>query len=440
MKTLCLLIFSLGVVMPRLAAADIHILIDQPEDQRFPIAVANIIKGPGYDGGSAILRKIPEVIRNDLQLSGYFYVIKPSIYSDRSQAVTSGAMPWGQWDEIGARAVVKGIATTEGGRTIIELRLFEVSGRRMQMGKQYTFDRADWRRIAHRFSDEVMLSATGTRGPFSTQIAYTLLGKRSKRSPRKQIDVMDMDGFNVRRLTKDRSLNLGPAWSPDGNQVAYVSYVGGFPDIYVSDLATGRRRRLTSNRSTNITPTYSPDGGTIAYSSGVGRDMEIYLMNNIGSDARPFSPAFGIDLAPSFSPDGSALIFASERGGRLHLYKKSVHGNEAATRLTFSGYQNDSPDWSPDSTKVAFTRFEGGKYDIYTINTDGSGLSRLTSFGSNEHPRWSPDSRFITYSATLARKSQIYMMRWDGANKTILTKGKDAALPDWGPWPAEYWN
>jgi TolB protein len=433
-----------ATLIPQGAHAAIDILIDQAEDVRFPIAIADIANGAGYDGGNRMLKDISKVIRADLYRSGYFFVIKPSVYRDRSDAMDASNIPWARWSDIGARGVVKGVATTRGGRTAVELRLFETSSHALQMGKRYTFDRHDWRTIAHRFADEILLATTGIRGANNTRIAYTVKTSRNKRKAWKQIYVMDADGFNPRRVTKDSSYNLGPAWAPDGRHVAFASYVGGFPDIYVADLETGQRRRLTANRSTNITPDFSPDGSLIAYSSGQGRDMEIFIMTNIGTDDHAFAPAFGIDIAPTFSPDGSELLFASERGGRLNLYRLPMGGG-TARRITFGGAQNDSPDWSPDGTRIVFTRYGGGKYDIFTCRPDGSAVRRLTFVGSNEHPRWSPDSRFIVFSKSLGRKTQIYTMRFDGAHKTLLTaearsRKKGASLPDWGPWPADYWE
>ncbi len=442
MKKAILFVAMLVALCPFAAHAAIEILIDQPEDVRFPIAVTNLYKGDGYNGSGGMLKDIADVIRNDLKLSGYFFVISPSIYKDRTPALDPGAIPWPAWEAIGAQGLVKGVASTEGGRTIVQLNLFDTATHALQMGKQYTFDRNDWRIIAHRFSDEILLATTGIRGPFATKIAYTTSTKKANRKRgEKQIFVMDADGHDPHRVTTDRnSLNLGACWGPDGRHLVFTSYVDGFPDIYTLDLQTGQRRRLTSNMSTNITPAFSPDGSTVAYASGQGRDMEIYVMNNIGTDERPFAPAFGIDIAPSFSPDGSEVVFASERGGRLNLYRKALYGEGPAIRITFSGSHNDSPDWSPDGTKIVFTRFQGGKYDAFVIYPDGSGLRQVTDIGSNEHARWAPDSRFITFSSTMAKRSQIYMMRFDGAHKAPLTKGKDATLPDWGPWPEDYFD
>lgn len=433
-----LLLLALTLCAPPARAA-ISILIDQAEDNRFPIAIANLASG----GGSDLAKKIPEVMRNDLHFSGYFLVIAPRTYADKTDAVTASDIPFEKWTAVGAKALVKGtIQTAPDGRVVAQLRFFDIATKEMQLGKQYTFRPDDWRMIAHRFADEIMKATTGIRGPFGTRVAYTLTTGSGKKSSWKQIYVMDVDGANGAKVTKDRSYNLAPNWSPDGKRVVFTSYVDGFPNIFHIDLTDGKRTQLTQTETTNITPRYSQSGSSVAFSSGAGQDMEIYLMNADGSNQRPFSPAFGADLSPAFSPDNREMVWASERGGKLNLYRKSIEGTSAAQRITFSGSMNDSPDWSPDGTKITFASFSGGVYQVCVVNPDGSNVRRLTSDGSNEHPRWSPDSRYIAYQSTPhgERKSTVYVMRFDGVNKTPITKGIDATLPAWGPWPAEYFS
>jgi TolB protein len=424
---LCILVLAASSV----AHAVTVIQLDQPVDQKFPIAVTNLVKGEGYSDFDSMSKKLPEIVRNDLELSSYFKIVPPSLYPDKNNPdMTSDKIDFAKWRAIGANALIKGIVYKDGGRVTVQLKLFDAQTGEMQLGKEYTADKKDVRTIAHRFADDVMLAVTGTRGVFNTKIAYTsLVGKKKGKS----IYVMDMDGFNNQRVTKDSSMNLGPAWSPDGKKLAYASYVNGFPDIYTVDLGSGHVRQLTNNRSTNITPAWSPDGDIIMYSSAKNRDPDLFIVNpNTGAE-RAFSSAFGIDLGPRFSPDGDAVVFASERGGNLNIYKQSLKGG-LPQKLSFHGYQNDSPDWSPDSTKITFHGRSGGAYDVFTMNADGTNVQRLTvGAGNNEHPRWSPDSRYIVFSSTRDGHPAVYIMRFDGANPVRISKG-NGELPSWGPW------
>lgn len=427
-KSIYILTFIAALIFAGNASARIFIPVDQPADKKFPIAVADIVKLDGGSGSAA--KKIAETIRNDLELSGYFTVIPKSAYIDRSKDVTADTIDFKKWTMIDARALVKGSIGEEEGRIVVQLKLFDPYDREMLVGKQYTFEDKYVRKIAHRFADEVMLSLTGLRGVFGTRIAYTkTTGKRSK-----AIFIMDMDGENETRITKDKSISLGANWSPDGTKLAYASYLKGFPDIFTIDLKTGHTRQLTSNRSTNIAPSWSPTGGLIAFSSSAGGNMEVYTMNTEGGDKKKITSGTGIDISPTFSPEGNEFAFASERGANVHIYKQSINGGNA-TRITFVGSHNDSPDWSPDGQKIAFSGRGGGTFDIYTVNADGSNVQRLTiASGTNEDPSWSPDSRFITFSSTREGQPRIFMMRYDGANQVRLNKKGDGMIPSWGPW------
>jgi TolB protein len=409
------------------ASARIYIPIDQPPDQKFPIAISDLAK---IGGGGSAGKKIPDIIRNDLELSGYFRIIPKRAYLERSRKFAIDEIDFKKWTMVGAKALVKGVIKKEEGRFVVQMKLFDPVDREMLVGKQYTFEVKDIRKIAHRFADEIMLSLTGIRGVFGTRIAYIKAIKKR----RKSVYIMDMDGANDKRITKDKSISLGPTWSPDGTKISYASYVRGFPDIYTLDLASGHMRQLTNNRATNITPAWSPVGSWIAYASSLPGNMEIYAISPSGSNNRRLTNSFGIDIAPSFSPDGNEFVYTSERGGHVHIYKQSLLTGKHQ-RLTFVGSHNDSPDWSPDGQKVTFCGRHGGVFDIFTVNIDGSNVERLTiGVGDNEHPRWSPDGRFIVYSSTRFGKPKIIMMRYDGANQVQLGKKGYGMMPDWGPW------
>ncbi|PIR20368.1 MAG: Tol-Pal system beta propeller repeat protein TolB [Deltaproteobacteria bacterium CG11_big_fil_rev_8_21_14_0_20_47_16] len=413
-----------------LVGGRIFIQLDQPVDQKFPIAIPDLVKAEGFSDHDKLSKKLPEIIRNDLDLSSYFKIVSKRLYPHKNENMTTETIDFAKWREIGANALIKGIVYKDGGRVTVQLKLFNAQNGEMQLGKEYTADRKDIRTIAHRFSDDVLFAVTGLRGVFNTKLAYT---SQVKRKGGKSIYVMDMDGFNNQRVTKDSSMNIGASWSPDGKQLAYSSYVNGFPDIYTVNLSNGHVRQLTDNRSTNITPAWSPDGDIIMYSSAKNRDSDLFIINPRTGAERVFSAAFGIDLGARFSPDGSEVVYASERGGHLNIFKQSLHGG-MPKKLTFHGYQNDSPDWSPDSTKIVFHGRSGGTYDIFTMNSDGTNVQRLTvGNGSNEHPRWSPDSRYIVFSSTRDGTSAIYIMRFDGANPVRISKG-NGELPSWGPW------
>lgn len=405
------------------AEARIYIPVDQPSDRKFPIAITDL-KGSGNG------RDISNIIRNDLTLSGYFEVIPEALFKEasRDEGITAENVRFSFWTAIGAQAIVKGDTESRGGSIIVTLRLFDPFTREMLVGKQYKADNKGLRKVAHRFSDEIMEALTGIRGVFNTKIAYTAeSGKR-----RKDIFVMDMDGNGPFAVTKNKSINISPAWSPDGSQIAFTSYMKGNPDIYVVKVGGGSPRMLTKGKGSNLTPAWSPNGGTIAFASSISGPANLYTMSPSGGGMNRITENPSIDISPSWSPGGNEMVFSSERAGGLHVFRTGAGGGGAA-RLTFVGYQNDMPAWSPMGDKILFAGRDMGAFDIFIMNPDGSNIQRLTiGAGNNEHPSFSPDGRFVAFSSTRAGGPAIYIMRADGTNQMRVSEG-NGQLPEWGP-------
>lgn len=406
------------------ALARIYIPIDQPSDQKFPIAITNL------SGGGDVSKDVPGIIRHDLDLSGYFNVIPTGAFQSQAEreGVTADSIRFSYWTSIGAQALVKGSVDSEGGKYVITLRLFDPLIPEMLVGKQYTFTKKELREVAHRFSDEVMEALTGIRGVFNTKIVYTAVTKKGG----KDIFVMDMDGENNKRLTDLKSITLSPSWSPDGSRIVFTSYTRGSPDLYTMSSDGKGLKQIVGGPGSKLTPAWSPDGSRIAFSSSASGEADIYTVTANGGHTSRLTSSRGIDISPTWSPDGGAMIFASDRAGGLHLYRTSASGG-GDMRLTFVGYQNDMPGWSPMGDKVTFAGRDMGAFDIFIMNPDGSNIQRLTiGSGNNEHPSWSPDGRFIAFSSSRGGETAIYLMRADGSNQTKISKG-NGLLPEWGP-------
>lgn len=418
--------FAIAIVLlliPAVAQARIYIPIDLPADQKFPIAI------PELEGGG-LGEEITKIIRNDMTLSGYFRVIPDAAYKAilGKEGLTLETIRFDYWTAIEALALVKGEVKSSGGGKVVTLRLFDTSGREMLVGKQYKTDKKHIREVAHRFSDEIMEALTAIRGVFNTKIAYTVQSGKGN----KDIFIMDMDGYNPTAVTKNKSINIGANWAPDGTKIVFSSYMKGNPDLYVVTVGKKDYKRITGGVGSNITPKYSPDGSQIAYASSVSGISNLYLISPSGGQPRRLTSTTVIDVAPTWSPDGGVVVFSSERAGGLNLYKSAATGG-GVSRLTFVGYQNDMPDYSPMGDKIVFAGFDGGKFDIFIMGSDGSNIQRLTiGTGSNEHPSFSPDGRFIAFSSTRGGAPAIFLMRADGSNQTKVSEG-NGLLPDWGP-------
>ena len=188
-----------------------------------------------------------------------------------------------------------------------------------------------------------------------------------------EIFTMKPDGSGLFQVTVNTTFERDPAWSADGNWLAYT----GAGEIYIrrDRIAFEETRRLTTNTASDYKPTFSPDGRKIAFVSYRDGNGEIYVMDTTDSDhdgngdhlTRLTNDAAG-DVQPAWSPDGSTIAFTSNRGGAdYEVYVMNADGT-GQKRLTKNAAFDGSPAWSPDGTKIAFMSTRGGgDLEIYVM-------------------------------------------------------------------------
>ncbi|TWJ19501.1 Tol-Pal system beta propeller repeat protein TolB [Geobacter argillaceus] len=371
----------------------------------------------------AIAREVTELFQFDLTLAGSFTVTTPIVTENRG--IRPGEFSFAPWQNAGATLLIKSGYTVNGSTLILEFRLYDVIRERELLAKRYSGNIKELRRMAHTFSDDLLLIVTGERGPFTGKVAFV-----SKASGNKELYLMDYDGFNLQRLTNNGSINLNPDFSPNGRELIYTSYKKGNPDLYRRELFTGAEARTSSSRGINVTGSWSPDGKRIALALSKDGNSEIYLINRDGKQPTRLTNNPAIDVSPAWSPDGRQIAFVSDRLGKPQVFVMNADGS-SVRRLTTEGAYNVSPRWSPKGDRIVYCR-QQGDFQIHSINTDGSGDVQLTSQGSNEHPRWSPDGRFIVFSSTRDGRESIYVMRADGSGQTRVSRGKaNDSHPTW---------
>ena len=234
------------------------------------------------------------------------------------------------------------------------------------------------------------------------------------------ICTVEADGSGQMQLPSGGSW---PAWSPDGNLIAFECGGG----ICVMNADGSDATQVASN---GWQPAWSPDGGRIAFgcSSSTGDDG-ICVMDANGSNLTQLTSDG--DFQPSWSPDGTTIAFDKLRSGTTggsDIYTMNADGS-GLTRLTDDGQSvwDESPDWSPDGTKIVYGGWHGADGEILVMNADGSAQTQLTSGGGNAYPTWSPDGNLIAFA-----RGGICVMDADGSNLTRLTNGAGDE-PDWQP-------
>ena len=299
---------------------------------------------------------------------------------------------------------------------------------------------------AIRLTNNDVIELSPAWSPDGTQIAF-LSGDEAD-----QLWVMDVDGSNSLKLAASIALPhdmyIPPAWSPDGAKIAFSSNHDGNVEIYVVDGTGVNVRRLTNNDGEDWFPSWSPDGTKIAFSSNRDGNLEIYSADTDGANATRLTDNDADDWLPVWSPDGRKIAFssagASSSGGEsLGIFVVDADGANTI-RLTDEDAGSLFPAWSPDGTEIAFwsnrDSASGWGGDIYVMNADGTNTRRLTRHDVWDDlwsaPVWSPDGRMIAFSSDHGEvhDGQIYVMNSDGTNIRRLTDGVAfEAFPAWSP-------
>jgi len=203
------------------------------------------------------------------------------------------------------------------------------------------------------------------------------------------IYVMDADGSNVRQLTVG-SINYGPAWSPDGTQIAFGSGRDDEWKIYVMDADGSNVRKLMIGSGSHYRPAWSPDGSRIAFDSyRDGDNWDIYVMDADGSNVRQLTTD-SRDSDPAWSPDGTRIAFARlpHNGDNWGIYVMDADGSNVR-KLMIGPAHSPRPVWSPDGSRIAFHASRDGDLNIYVMDADGSNVRLLTT-GSEDEGNYSP--------------------------------------------------
>ncbi|MEL6258206.1 MAG: Tol-Pal system beta propeller repeat protein TolB, partial [Pseudomonadota bacterium] len=347
--------------------------------------------------------------------------------------------------------LVVGEATTQdNGQLRVSFRLWDVFGeevRRLdgQPGRVYSGPPENWRRIAHKISDDIYSRLTGERGIFDSRIVYIAeTGPAEARV--KRLAIMDQDGSNVQYLTSGAFTVLTPRFSTSDQQITYMSYEGGRPRVYLFDIQTGRWEVLGDFPGMSFAPRFSPDGQSVVMSLQPGTNSEIHLMDLNTRQVRQLTNHPAIDTSPSMSPDGDQIVFTSDRAGTTQLYIMNTNGSpltcpsggrDTACRITFGDGRYSTPVWSPRGDLIAFTKIHQGKFYIGVIRPNGGGERLLTGGNAflDEGPSWSPNGRVIIFFRELTERSgpAIWSVDLTGRNLRELKTPTDASDPAWSP-------
>jgi len=196
--------------------------------------------------------------------------------------------------------------------------------------------------------------------------------------------IVDADSGRKEQEIRLKELDevLNPAWSPDGNSIAFSGLRGGYNDLFIYDLGAKNLRRVTNDAFAELDPAWSPDGREIAFSTDrfstklpslQAGELRLAILDVASGQIREAGGFDGAkNISPQWTSDGRALYFLSDRQGITNIYRASLEGG-SPTQLTniltgVSGITDLSPALSVAEGRVVFSAYENDGYDIYALD------------------------------------------------------------------------
>ena len=382
------------------ARALVEIDVNKGVVEPLPIAITDFLSA------DALGAEISGIVAADLQRSGLFAPIDRAAFIEKISN-PDAAPRFEDWKVINAQALVTGRVSQEpDGRIRAEYRLWDTFAGQQLSGEQFFASQANKRRIAHIIADAIYERLTGEKGYFDTRIVFIdESGPKNQRT--KRLAIMDQDGANARFLSDGRAISLTPRFSPNRQEITYMSYESGQPQVYLLQLETGQRELVGNFPGMTFAPRFSPDGQKVIMS--LLRDdgnSNIYTLDLRSRTTTRLTDSSAIDTSPSYSPDGSQIVFTSDRGGRAQIYVMNADGTNQR-RISFGEGTYSTPVWSPRGDLIAFTKQSGGEFQIGVMRIDGSGERILSTGFSQEGPTWAPNGRVLMFFKERAARNSI---------------------------------
>jgi TolB protein len=419
---------GLALAASQPARAVLEIDITQGVVEPLPIAITDFVSS------DAIGQEIAAVITADLKRSGLFAPIDKAAFIE-NVSNPDAAPRFDDWKVINAQAIVTGRVTKEAdGRLRAEFRLWDTFAGQQLVGEQFFANPANWRRVAHIIADAIYERLTGEKGYFDTRVVFVEeTGPKNQRV--KRLAIMDQDGANLRALSDGQSIVLTPRFSPNRQEITYMSYESGQPQVYLLQIETGQRELVGNFPGMTFAPRFSPDGQKVIMS--LLRDdgnSNIYTMDLRSRTTTRLTSSNSIDTSPSYSPDGNRVVFTSDRGGRPHIYVMGADGSNPQ-RISFGDGTYSTPVWSPRGDLIAFTKQTGGEFQIGVMRVDGSGERILSSGFLQEGPTWAPNGRVLMFFREAAGGGgpRLFSIDLTGRNEQSIPTPNFASDPAWSP-------
>ncbi len=412
------------------AYADLSIDITKGVTDALSIAVVPFARAVPADGGL----DVAAVVQHDLEGSGRFKGMdRKDMLSTPARVTEIQAADWraARNDYI----VVGRLTSLSPTELIIEFDLVNLLSGQTLLQQRVSVAPSALRHGAHRVADLIYQRLTGTRGAFATRIGYVSVDGAPP-AQRYQLLLADADGENIRVILQSAQPIMSPAWSADGEWVAYVSFENHASAVYVQRIRTGERRLVSARAGINGAPAFSPDGRKLALTlSGSTGNADVYVLDLGTQVLTRITDDPAIDTEATWSQDGKQLYFTSDRAGGPQIYRVAAQGGEVARRLSFGVPYAARPRISPDGSQLALVVRDGTGYHIAAQDVASGALRILTRGSLDESPSFAPNGAQIIYAARERGQAILAMVSADGqVTQRLKADRGEVRDPVWGPY------
>lgn len=417
------LISYLLVMITAVSSAQIQVTLDHGLSSALPMRFAlseNTTDLP-------FAAKIAAVVRHDLMLSGHFQVSKINTHASN---LRQGS------DEYELALTV---GTAVDGKYPIEATLTNLidpeKKKILSLQGQVYADR--WRDFAHAISDGVFTKLTDVPGIFSTKLAFIHVEHASRAATKYQLNIVDVDGEREQVLIQSTEPLMSPAWSPDGQKIAYVSFEHGQSAIYVQTIATGQRTRVAVYPGVNGAPSWSPDGQSMALVLSQGAALNIHILDLKTHQLQQITHGETLDTEPVWDHQGRSLYFTSNRHAGVQIFRYWLDTGKVE-QVTHDGAYNARASLSADDRFMAMIHKEQGLYAIAVQDLMTGRVYSLTSSYDHQSPSFAPNGDRVVYSTLKGNRGVLAQVSRDGqVSLTLPADHGDIQDPAWSPYFAD---
>jgi len=289
-------------------------------------------------------------------------------------------------------------------------------------------DDANARGLAKVAVDAILKKIFNIKGICQTKIAFCV--DTSAKS--KNIYICDIDGSNLKRVTKSRNMCVEPEWMPNAKSLLYTRYNRASTDIIQTIPSRKLSRIVAAYKGMNLGASSSPNGKYIALILSRDGQVDLYIKSLASRARRRLTRNRAPEASPCWSPSGDSICYTSGSSGRPQLYIIHISG-AAPYRLATTGSEAVNPSWSYDN-QIVYSAKLGKYYTIATLDLKGKrpGKVIIRADGDWESPSWAPDNRHIACYRTYKGRSAIYLVdTWTGRFKQLIRLKPSASMPSW---------